>query len=267
MLRNFKTRWDWHVAMKAAIEDVLSNCYPRNWDEDHITRSLIGTLRDQFSHTSLDNDKRWAEGVQVAWDMYKNTGKRKMEQYHGDIGVLVKIQFTKDCSLEGVAFVEAKRMYHEKLTYDALEWSQLARLSANSSNHRTLLYDYDVSAQPSPALALTLPTVHLMALNDDTREINKHCEDFSYCLVNRYFQGYELDYNQRRVDAVKGLLAEQYDGVDYLLVSHLTLSPELEPSLETVEFNRQRFQSFETPALIAEDKPSNTPDDFNTPSM
>lgn len=256
--------------MKAEIEQVLSNCYPRNWDEDYITRAMISALRDKFSNTILDIDKKSGKDVKTAWDIYKNTTKHKMEQHHGDIGVLVKIQFTKDCALEGVAFIEAKKIYHDqfddnKSKYDALSWSQLTRVSANSSCHRTLLYDIAPNKRNYP-LALTLPTKHLMALNDNSREINQYCEDFSYCLSNRYFQGYELDYDKDRVDAVKGIL-NLVGGVKYLLVSHVTMSLELEPSLETVEFNRQVFRRVETPNLQHDDEPDDTLNNSNSPSM
>ena len=113
-----------------------------------------------------------------------------------------------------------------------------------------------------------------MALNDNSRDVVRHCEDFSYCLVNRYFQGYELDYDRHRVDAVKGLL-DEYDGVKYLLVSNVTIGQELEPSLETVEFNRTVFHRVKTPTLAFEDESelegeperNNSSDDSNAPSM
>jgi len=256
LIKKYENRWTWHEAMKEEIDRALTGCYPRNWNEDYITRLMISSIRDQFSNTEIAYDKAQGKRVKTSWDVYKNTGTHNMEHRHGDIGILVKLDFGGGRSLEGAAFVEAKRIYHNELDdrqskYEKLDWSQSARVSSNSACHRTLLYDYVTYNNLNKPFALTLPTNHLMALGEKSREIYPYCEHFSYCLINRYFQGYELDYARPAVDAVKGFLNE-YQGVDYLLISHVVLSQELQPTLESIEFNHKIFERLIKPELEPE---------------
>ena len=116
------------------INEVLLNCFPRNWDEDFITRSIISNLRDHFIHSVIETDKVYGHNTNINWDLYKNTNRHNAEYRYGDIGILVKLDFGKNKSIEGVAFLEAKRIYHNfsddnKSSYKALSKSQLIRLS------------------------------------------------------------------------------------------------------------------------------------------
>jgi len=257
---NYASRFDWHKAVHKTVNDALGKCYPRDWkDEDHLTRSLLATLRDEHSEVTIEKDKVSGKNSKCHWDVYKNTKETGIEQKHGDIGVLVQLHFSKSKILEGVAFLEAKRIYHNnendsKSKFGALDKSQLERYCNNSSFHRTVLYDcIKIDSGYNPA-AFTLPTQHLLTINKDNRDIYPFCEYFSYCLTNRYFQGYELDFDPDLVNSVKGFL-DSNGGVKYLIVAQSTLSPDLSLEPKLIEINDNMYQRLDSSE--PEDTPTN----------
>jgi hypothetical protein len=264
---NYSSRFDWHKAVDSTVRNALGKCYPRDWkDEDHLTRSILSALKVEHSNVIIEKDKINGKNSKCHWDIYKNTKEKGMEQKHGDIGVLVQLRFDDTKVLEGVAFLEAKRIYHDpsddsKSKFTALDKKQLERYCANSSFHRTVFYDCSKFDGGHSAVSLTLPTRHLLAIDKDNRDIYPYCEYLSYCLTNRYFQGYELDFNPDLVKSVKGFLGAN-GGVKYLIVAQSTLSPELELSPELIEINRDMYKKIDEP------EPDNTPRNrFNGPSM
>jgi len=162
--------------------------------------------------------------------------------------------------LEGVAFLEAKRIYPDKdeskSNYQALDIPQLQRYCSNSSCHRTVLYDCLKENDSKIATAWTLPTRHLITIDKNTRDLHPYCELFSYCLTNRYFQGYELDYNLDNINAAKGFL-DANGGVDFLIVAQVTLKPELELNPELISINKSKYK------LLASSKPDHNLDGPN----
>lgn len=257
-MENYISRFDWHKAVDNTVSNALGKCYPRDWkDEDHLTRSLLRALRDEHSTVTIEKDKIIGKNTKCHWDIYKNTKEQGIEQKHGDIGVLVQLHFDESKILEGVAFLEAKRIYHDSLDdtkskFEALDMLQLEKYCNNSSFHRTVLYDVKNISNQNVAVSLTLPTRHLLTIDKNNRDIYPYCERFSYCLTNRYFQGYELDFDQTLVNEVKGFLGNN-GGVKYLIVAQTTLSPELELSLEPIKINRDIY------ARLDSSEPDNTP--------
>lgn len=266
-MENYPSRFDWHKAVDRTIRNALAKCYPRDWkDEDHLTRSLLSALRDEHSNVTIERDKVIGGNTKCHWDIYKNTKEHGIEQKHGDIGVLVQLRFDNTKILEGVAFLEAKRIYHDpvddsKSKFTALDKSQLEKYCNNSSFHRTVFYDYLSTSSSPAAVSLTLPTRHLLAIGKDNREIYSYCEYLSYCLTNRYFQGYELDFDPDLVKSVKGFLGTN-GGIKYLIVAQSTLSPKLELNPELIEINHDIYKAINTP------EPENTPrNNFGGPSI
>ena len=239
--------------MNGVISNVLSSAYPRNWDEDFITRDILRELRKNYKDVEITHDKVFKKSTRLSWDIFKNTKKGGIEQKHGDIGILVQMLYPNGNSIEGVAFIEAKRIYFPEEKFTALKLDQLEILSNNSFSHRTVFYDYvkwsDGTQEP---LILGLPTKHLIALDDKTRGVYPYCEQYSYILTNRYLQGYELDYSQESIDGLKGLINSN-GGVDYLIVAQTTSSPDVELDLKNIEFNKEMYTS------INNEEPDNTP--------
>lgn len=134
-----------HKANKV-IRDSIISCYPRAWDENHITHKWLSSLRDHTSKISYASHYR----INVIWDAFKLNGT--LERNNGDIAFIVKITFQNEKSLSGVAFLEAKRIYENSGKYDALDWSQLKRITQNSPYHHLLLYDFEEQELPNALL-------------------------------------------------------------------------------------------------------------------
>jgi len=80
----------------------------------------------------------------TSWDAYKLKGTS--EQTHGDIALIVKIHLETDKTIEGIAFLEAKRITHGSTTssgsFSSIKWDRLKIYSDSSPAHYTILYDY-----------------------------------------------------------------------------------------------------------------------------
>jgi len=182
------------------------------WNEDQITCRILGQLRDDFAKCSIAHDEYKNSPSCFTLDAYKNRAKDKVEFKFGDIGILIRIHFDNDKSIEGVALLEAKRIYtsefgQDHVTYPhfkELKINQLKRCIKNSVNHRTIFYDFYSTAKGVKFQAKTIPSQHLVELNNKKREVTQYAEDFSFSLAHRYMQGSELNYSSEIIDAFKG---------------------------------------------------------------
>lgn len=253
-MKKFDNRFDWHKDMNDTINRVLCKAYPRNWnDEDYLTRAILVELRNEYKNVEILHDKIIGKNIKFSWDVFKNTKQHGIEPKHGDVGILVQMLFENGKILEGVAYLEAKRMYASSHKFDALDFSQLQRLVSNSANHRTVFYDFLKCADGGSALAVGLPTQHLIAIKDNSRKLYPYCEYYSYILTSRYLQGYELDYSSDAVNGLKGLIGAN-GGVDYLIVAQTTGLSGLTLNLEQVDLNLNIYEE-----LVSEG-PDDTPE-------
>lgn len=240
-MKIYKNRFEWHLDMNREINAAMSNIDPRDWSqEDFITRTILRRLRDAFPNTKLIHDKVMGGNVRVCWDIFKNTNKLNIEPTHGDIGLLIQMEFKNNTILEGVAFMEAKRLYPQSNRFESLDFDQLKRLVTNSAHHRTVFYD----ARPgffNDAQAYGMPSQHVIAIDDDSStELLPYSEYLSYILTNRYLQGYELDYSKDSISNLKNA-ATDTGGVKYLVVAQASAISDTQLSIDKVEFNRQVY--------------------------
>lgn len=251
-MESYSSRFDWHQAVDDTVNSALGKCYPRDWkDEDYLTRSLLFALKNEHSNVTIEQGEP-GKNAKCHWDVYKNTKEQGIEQKHGDIGILVQLRFGEDKILEGVAFLEAKRIYHNqaddsKSRFSALDMEQLKRYCNNSSFHRTVFYDCVSSESGISAFSATIPTRHLITINSDDRAIYPHCEYLSYCLTDRYLQGYELDFDPDLVASVKGFL-DANGGVKYLVVAQSILGPDIDLNPNLININKAIYKALEAPA-------------------
>ncbi|RXF06257.1 hypothetical protein [Pseudoalteromonas phenolica] len=132
--------------MDKIISLVLRDCTDGDWDEDYITRSLLANIRDCFTEVHLDEDHELGKPSVCQIQAYKNRKSNNFEANYGDIGILVRLNLGKGRILEGVALIEAKRIYTPDNGVDnvkfphfhALEFDQLIKHVGNSSNHRVV---------------------------------------------------------------------------------------------------------------------------------
>lgn len=216
------------------IGPTISSCFPYEWDEDHITFSLLKSIRNNFNNFGYWG---WGRRENVQWSAYKCNGK--VESKYGDIGVLVKLIYKDGRVLEGVGFIEAKRRYQGKLTFDALKIPQLRRIKKNFPHSYLMLYDYEpitgfignyavapseLSGNRNSKGLATQPFTHALAVQTHTalatsakdQSLYKHGIPFSHLLVHRYFNGLDLEFDNVILDNVKGCNSER-GFVNYLV--------------------------------------------------
>lgn len=102
--------------VERCLEEYVRGSFPRNWDEDFITRNVLKALRNLGHEFSLNtvsfSSLTWFRlsqscKIQVEWDLYKLTGKT--EKHFGDIAIYVISAFPNKIRMEGVAFAKAKK--------------------------------------------------------------------------------------------------------------------------------------------------------------
>ncbi|MDC9714882.1 MAG: hypothetical protein PSN36_03550 [Gammaproteobacteria bacterium] len=227
------------------IRDSITSCYPREWDENHITYTWLSRLRNHAPKIPFSKHSR----INVIWDAYKMKGQ--LEQDNGDVAFIVKVTFKNGNSLSGVAFLEAKRIY-ENGKYDALKWEQLKHMTSNSSHHHLLLYDFQAQEIPNTlpcgccywddcldskrGIGIVIPTLHALTYEEKDRSLASVGYRLSEQIFLRYFRGLDLNFDQTLVENVKAGIA---GGVQYLAVAHVMLSDEVnvELSLRDVQPN------------------------------
>lgn len=236
------------------ISDTVKSCYPRAWEENHISYSWMEALKRLTGIVIDDPPTRFS----VAWDAYKADGGLEEEQ--GDIVFLVRVSFAHAGHCEGVAFLEAKRAYQNG-AYQKVNWEQLRHQCARSANHRLLLYDFEASADVVrnmvsqsacyhdwyphcvPAAfnrchAFTGPTQHALALNAKNRTLSTICYPLSYQIVSRYLRGLDLDYTPNLVKAVRNGVV---GGIRFIFVAHTALGGDIQPSVQSLELQFEGF--------------------------
>ncbi|WP_139291693.1 hypothetical protein [Moritella viscosa] len=202
--------------MKHDLDKIISltlrRCVDGDWDEDFITRSMLSNIRDCFSEIHLIKDQEMGRPSVCQIQAYKNRKVDNYEPDYGDIGIIVRLNLGKGKILEGVALLEAKRIYTPDENIDdvpspifkALKFDQLSKHTANTSNHRTVLYDFHDKGLRRVYSVKTLPSQHMLVANVKDRSIYPLTEDFSYSLVHRYMCGYELNYETEIIEGFKG---------------------------------------------------------------
>lgn len=235
---NFKNRFSWYQSVQQTVSKVVMSSFPRCWDEDVITYSILRELITEQKEVVIESESAEHVKMKVMWDAFKNTKKLKTEQTYGDMGILVRIEFEPGKFIEGVAFCEMKLAKYIKLDkssckFDAVKGEQLTRLAENSENHRTVLYDIIPEENGEKSVIYSIPTNHAIGYGEVSRKLYKFSEDWAYTFTNRFLRGYELNYSKKAVSDLKKFAATK-GGVDFLIVAHTTISNDAELDLDNV---------------------------------
>ena len=118
--------------------ETINSIGQHDWDEDFITRTMLRDLKNNLS--SIEHFGQSAlKGID--WQAYKLKGKD--ETNFGDIAIIVELNYRDGTSLEGVAFLEAKKRDWRKSTFSAMNKPQLNKILKNAPRANYLLYDYE----------------------------------------------------------------------------------------------------------------------------
>ena len=217
------------------INDLVQENSALNWDEDFLTRKLLAAIKEKLDGSIISE-----LGNKVIF-LTPFKLKKTLENKYGDIAIIVKINYDDGDSLNGVAFLEAKRKYKESGHYDAIHWGQLKRIYGYAPHSQLLLYDYrDITdfapnalvsrknpTDSNPMLQIPVtkfvvaPINKVLQLKHKSEKLYKLSLPFSYQLGYRYLNGFDLDYNSTVLDAVKGDFEFNYENLDIPIPEYL----------------------------------------------
>jgi len=212
--------------LERTFNNICTDSYPTEWDENHITFLLMKELRGLFSNRTIHFDG-WSK--MVHWQSFKNRGKQ--ETKYGDIALIVNIQFSSGETLKGVATIEAKRSYNSG-NFESIDVEQLDRIKANAPHSHLLLYLHrptevnlkfpDESAWKSNMWISPVNTAVELLRQTTSRDNNKVLRvsfPFTKFLMSRIFWGLDLDFRKDVYDdIIGGLNTLTKSGPEFLAV-------------------------------------------------
>ncbi len=238
---------EWANSLYSIASDSIQECFEDHaegrWKEDFITAEILKRIK-KIPPKSFEYQ---GDFKNVAWDAYKYNGN--LETVSGDIALIIKLEFSNGKYLEGVAYIEAKRIYHSKnlknCNYKSIKWDRLTEYSSYSHAHYVMLYDI-MPDSPVTYLCKAIPTEHLLTISSNKRDIYPFCEYFHQLLAYRLSMGYGLDFNQDKVNEAKGF-SESSRRFKYLMTGSFKHS--IEPNLvpEVIKVNQNLYGSFDPP--------------------
>lgn len=210
--------------IERALADICSNAYPGEWDENHVTFSMMRMFRETFSSRTLRFDG-WTKNVE--WKSYKNKGGQ--ETKYGDIALLVNVQFSDGQQMKGVASLEAKRLYNTG-SFASIDTDQLERILRNAPYSHLLLYYpnpaehlikfKDPSHWRSCMWASPINTANQYLKQTDASDndtVIRVALPFTMLLFARIFWGLDLDFRPEVYDEIiKGIEANNVVPANYL---------------------------------------------------
>ena len=236
--------------LELILQKHVKNNYPRYWNEDFISMSIMKEIEQTLSTVTIEGLK---ERMNVEWSAFKQTGIP--EQKFGDLAFLVNIKYQDGDIIEGATFLEAKKRRPKKTRFEAIRISQLRKISKNAPHSMVLLYDYDDITQFAntynssffwnwfPLKPCTYSVVVPMNTIIETKKrdstLYKFSLPFSHQLFFRYLHGFDLEYDKKAIEIAKGY-AMKKGFPKYLMVASVAFG-NTEPYRD-ITFNKNRFR-------------------------
>ena len=167
--------------------------YARNqtneWDEDAITRSLIKDIIGSISVNS-----------KLTFNVFKAKGK--YETNFGDIAFIIRFNYKNGNSFEGFGFIESKRDYPDKkYRFNELKKDQMIRFLKNTKSSFYCFYSHKAffPTVKTEYLYWHLENLQLQDIKhlDYPMLVNTIKPITFQNQLNRFFNGYDLDYGDK----------------------------------------------------------------------
>ena len=257
---------DFVINLERAISESVKRNFPKAWDEDHITYSIIETLESRFGQSiqidlasGIDRWHPWryppflavppyVGELNVRWAAYKQTGRD--ERTFGDIAILIAMRFRDGTALFGVGFSEAKKRNRNDCRFSQVRADQTKRILRNAPRSVFLLYDHDpvcfhvVNGWTCgwSTHSVCIPMDLAMATRKKDTSLYKHSQPFALQFL-RYLLGMDLDFSTRAVEIARGV-HEDIGSPTYLLVIGVGFDTTA-PGEDEVPFDRDRYGRLE----------------------
>ncbi|MFV0543138.1 MAG: hypothetical protein ACK5L8_05530 [Marinicella pacifica] len=244
--------------LEKAIRNSLSSISAHAWDEDHITYTLLKDLQSALRGSRFSgHDPR----SRINWETYKLRGS--YETNFGDIALVVNINYKDGSSVNGVAFLEAKKRDWRKTTFSAMRVNQAKRILKNAPHAQYLLYDYEEITSflngslyseemehyyfrrelPVPFAPVTrsvcVPLNLALAKGDKDTLLYRHGLPLSLVLSTRYFQGLDLEFDEQSKRVATGFLKKF--GLSKYVVKIDIIESSAEPSEDDLHINQAEY--------------------------
>ncbi|MDR0174525.1 hypothetical protein [Enterobacter sichuanensis] len=211
--------------IEEVIRKSISNHSGHEWDEDFITRSLLSDFRTEFHRFNLIGRDLKSN---INWQAYKLKGT--FENNFGDIALVVNICYKDGTSINGVAFLEAKKRDWRKTTFSAMKVTQAKKILKNAPRSQYLLYDYEEITNFLKGSLCSVEMEHYfyrrgsyIPFSEVTRAVcvplnlavvtshkdtllYRHGLPLSTMLSTRYFQGLDLEFDETAKGIATGFL-------------------------------------------------------------
>lgn len=213
--------------LENVIRRSISGLSAHEWNEDFITFNLFKEIRNElFGLRIVDRDRD--EKRKINWEVYKLKGTH--ESKFGDVALVINIDYRDGTSINGVAFLEAKKRDWRKTTFGAMKLPQAKRILKNAPRSQYLLYDYEEitnflnsnlyleelrsyhfrrgSKIPSIPVtrAVCVPLNLAVARSSRDTSLYRYGTPLSEMLSDRYFQGLDLEFDETSKKVATGYL-------------------------------------------------------------
>jgi len=208
--------------LEEKIQEVIADAYPADWDEDYITRRILVAIKS-MSNSQVEVLTSFNNIFIAAFKL-----KGNLEYMFGDIAFVLDIEYKDGNKLKGVAYLEAKKRYHNINEYKALDFGQLKRIYNNAPSSRLLLYNYQFMSSLAPTgldnnknaasgvlpkipatNTSVLPVNTAIHINTKTDNLHKFSIPFSYQFAFRYLFGMDLEFDEDMLNSIIGSVSNQ----------------------------------------------------------
>jgi hypothetical protein len=244
------------------VKDSVPGSHPKNWDERHVTESLLVGLCDNLNDVPVSG---FRQDFLLQWEAFR--GKSGDSPQNGDIALIVRIAGRDGALLEGAAFIDAKLKTDRKRTFEEFRQPDFKRILRNSSSAQVLLYDYeDITSYTSnrsvmfPPLeyspwrggvpitpctyAVIAPAGVVVSRHINDTDLYKFSLPLSYQLIYRYCHGFDLDFSEQALAAARGFPTRKGLSAYLLCLSVTEEGADPQPKVE-LALNRSSWKALE----------------------
>jgi hypothetical protein len=233
-------------AINETISEQIRNDIQYNWREETVVLNLLTRLRQLLNNKTINYN---LEPYKINFRLFQAFGG--IETNFGDISLIIRLVYPDGEQLEGVGFIEAKIRKKKTFRFESIRVNQLRRINSNAPRALLLLLDYEsVSFNHFDEMDYyhhrTFSTNSLvtqintsLALNKKDTSLYKISFPFAIQLVDRYFNGLDLEFSEKSLKIAKGY-AEDKGFPKHTIF--LTLSPEKTEYEFSTDINENKYK-------------------------
>jgi hypothetical protein len=246
----------WLAGRMGETIDQTISAIPKNmWQENHITASWLSAVWELLESTELRGYDGY-RSIQCA--LFSQRGGQEVR--FGDVGVVVSIQDGDEEPLLGAGFLEAKCRHWQKNSFPALREKQLLTIYKNAPRSLMMLYDrerffgaaterdtdfwpwYDRRVEVATHAGV-VPMDLMLTAPRATRAVYRFSLPLAYQIAFRYFQGFDLHFNEEAIKAAQGW-GKKEEAPTFVLVARITTARSIEAAIP--EVNQELFERLAT---------------------